>query len=260
MRGSDLHRRAILRNVLMLFVSWILAMACSPAARGDQTCASGNLASVVGTTCNIGALQFTFTGVTSYEQTFDPYTETYTDMTPWAASDFTFTRVTNGFTLAFSGGPQPQSVTAPLGADSTVDEYFSLSYNVIDSSGYIVGVGVTGGSLIATGATEWFSGQYGYVETPGDESEAYGTNQVLQNRGVVVTSVVQNGLVGPPISSGSGEASPVHLFAHNGDGAAWDGTPTTFTYDTVPAPERGTSMLLCAGLFSIFFVRRRFLS
>jgi hypothetical protein len=64
-----------------------LALLASPAFGSIVACASGNLSAVDGTTCDIGNLQFTFTGLQSAN----------TGGIAWTDSDFFFTALPNGF-------------------------------------------------------------------------------------------------------------------------------------------------------------------
>src|SRR5579863_5421144 len=98
----------------------VFALVGSPLRADIVACPSGNFSSVDYTTCDIGNLQFTFTGLVSM---------TSPSGTPaWTDSDFTFTVLSNGFELS---GPPAQTITAPIGPEVYYDAAY-FNYNVTD--------------------------------------------------------------------------------------------------------------------------------
>jgi hypothetical protein len=112
--------------------AFIFGVLVGPASADIVPCASGNLATIVDSTCNIGNLQFTF----GY---FGGQNPTGTAET-WFPSDFTFTALANGFELS---GPPPQTVTG--------SDYTDLPFYVADLAGEITGTNVSGGNLSVSG-------------------------------------------------------------------------------------------------------------
>jgi hypothetical protein len=222
-------------------------------AFADIPCASGNLSSLIGTTCDIGSLQFDFTDGSGANFVYDAISNTTTYGIAASTSEFTFTALSNGFTLGFSGGPQ--SVTGPGGdIDSYAVNEYILHYNVVDSAGNIVGENVTGGTLSATGSDLSYADGIG-LTVNSSSSYVQGGNQAYQQSGLSTNQNVTS-VSGSPFSSGFGQADPFILFARNADSASWDGTPTTFTF-TSDAPEPGFTPLLGLGILAAAWVAAR---
>jgi PEP-CTERM motif len=232
----------VLAGCLLLGTAWV------PAASADPSCASGSLAALVGTTCDIGPLQFTFGALTS-----DAYIGVVggssSSSSPWTASAFFFAPVSNGFIVSFDGGPL--SVTAPIfgGAD---DEAI-LAYSVIDLDGDLTGESVSGGLLSAAANGGFASAVYeGFTYSATGDSSIFGFNRVIDG----IPSSYQIGLQGAPFSVGAeGEADLFLLNGENGGTAGWDGTPTTFTFGSTPEPS--SLLLFATGLLGIVFITRK---
>lgn len=259
MNYFGVHHKSAWHCFLTVLGCWMFTMAWSPAARA-QTCVSENLATLIATTptCNIGSIQFTFDGVAATNFVYDYGTKITTPGTAYTASDFTFTPVSNGFTLTFDGGPQ--SITGP--ANGYAQDNFNLLYSAVDTTGSFTGESVTGGTLTATGST------HSEADYTGDlcsdvacDSDAYGYNEIVQYLGAQNQYNSEDGLSGPPFSNGAGGGNnyPFYLEADfGGSTATWDGTPTTFTYDTVsPTPEPTTMLLFATGLLGILLTSRK---
>lgn len=220
-----------MRHKLLGSLRWTLWMAglamifafVTSSAHADSVCSSGNLAALMGTTCNVGSLQFSFTGF---------YTDSYG--VPWTPTDFTFTTVANGFELSGAG---PQTVTAPSSGE--VLDYFYLGFTVTDLHGVITGLGVTGGNPSASGNALAFN----YLTCGGGRYEGFVTGG-----GYPSGVTEESGWFGGNTSACSGLAIPFDLVAANGDTASFDSTDTQFTFITTSTPEPGTSTLVLCGL------------
>jgi hypothetical protein len=214
--------------------SAIVLCAYAVPVKADSVCGAGNFSTIVGTTCDIGSLEFTFTGVSSFGG-------------GWTATGLFFTPATNGFTLSFLGGPQ--SLTAnnpnPL-ANLTFDE-LGLSFNVTAPPGtYFNGVKFTSaGVFSASGFTAFATG--GFISSTAGGAGSY----VLCtfNNCPTISAFYP---ASPPFSStASADVVVFDLWAGSGTDF-WDGSPSTFTMSLDNnVPEPGTLLLLWAGLIAV---------
>jgi len=226
----------------VLFVVSGLAFLPS-AAKADTQCVAGSLAPVIGTTCDIGSLQISFTSFSGSNESVDG-SQTLSYST-WDASQFAFTPVAGGFTISLDSGEE--SITAPAsdhGIGETVDAAV-LDFDVTDTTGNLTGIAVDPGTLSATGSNLAEASASGQVLCSGCASEISAT--VYQNENMPLVSE-QDQLSGSPFSSGSGNAEVFLLNAENGDSASWSGA-TTYTFESAPAnaPEPSVLTMLGAG-------------
>jgi hypothetical protein len=235
-------------KVRILLLPVLLAISCSAffpsAVKADTQCAAGNLASLVGTTCDIGSLQFSFTSFAGSNEAVNGSLTIYND--EWSASDFTLTPAGNGFTISLNSGPESiTAYTSVHGIPETVDAAV-LSFDVTDLSGDLTGMEVDPGTLSATGSYLASASATGTVLCDGCSSSV--SAQVDQDENMPLLSE-QDQLTGSPFASGSGSAEPFLLDAENGDSASWGGT-STFTFDTaaVASPEPSTLPMLALAL------------
>jgi hypothetical protein len=235
--------------------------AFSPAANA-QTCMSGVTLDVILSTnsgsCNIGALDFTFSSFSNDTYSYNG-TSGISGSGGLAASDFTFTTFSNGFTLSLTSGTAP-SITAPLGLSSEASNEADLYFSLLDSGGNLIGMSAAGEGLSATGTTSSYALTDGSVFSSSPCCYVYGYYEVQQDSGVQSTST-DDVLIGLPFSSSNfegGDAEPFSLDAENGDSASWDGSTTTFTFDTVSAtPEPASLILFGTGMLGIICVLRK---
>lgn len=203
-----------------------------PAFADIPYCSSGNLASLIGVTCDISpSLQFTFDGWQSEVYTFSPQIGyTYVAAGP-AASSFTLTVLSNGFMLSGPG----QTITGP-GPGTDPERLYSSSegilyYTLFDPLGFVTGESVTSAGLSATGST--FSLAVAMDTGAIDEAAQIG--------GSMFTSTLAGGDYSWDLPGGA-FAWIVQAEATD-DTASWAGSSTfTFT-NTTPLPEP-TSFLL----------------
>lgn len=216
--------------------SLIFALLAAPAFANIVACASGNLSTIDYTTCDIGNLQFTFTGFQSANYLYNPLIPGSGVSVPWTDSDFTFTVLSDGFEL--SGLPAQTVATVPggQGLDSA-----SLGFTVVDLNGSITGLNVTGGNVSVSG--------------PGTSGNSYADNSLdicgtglcylqefsAENVLYDFSGNIENGLgdytsIDGPMGIGYGGAVPFDLFAANGYTASIDSTATDFTFTTGSAP------------------------
>lgn len=245
------------RKVLVAIELGIALLLCGVLAAPASTvaaCPAGYLSDVIGTTCDIGKLQFTFTGFESQNFLVDSGNIIYNQ--PWSASDFYFTPyfgLGKGFTLTFLG--DPQELDAPLNGYGYDFAQLDYSVRVIDFGGSIFGLSAPFGfrSLDAWGHTQ---------------SEALSQADLVSDFGGLQCDVYdvvdqQNGVIDERTQfydpcgwyRGHGMVQPFNLSAFAGDGAYWDGAPITLQFDYMPEP--GTLVLFGTGLISLAGVVRR---
>jgi hypothetical protein len=232
-----------------LFLPLVLLASCpftmTAPASADTICASGNFSTVASTTCDIGSLQFSFNGTTSYGG-------------GWTSNDLYFTPSTNGFTLSFLPGAQSLSENFPYPYETAVFDEIGLNFDVTELRGntYLSGVNVSGGTFEAAGPGAFASGGLITQSTAGGAGyyALCGSNPTPS-----CSLLSANYPAGHPFSSSASvNAIVFDLWATNGS-ARWDGSPSTYTFRTAnDVPEPGTLTLLGIGLLSILaLVRRR---
>jgi hypothetical protein len=237
-----------------------LALLASPAFGSIVACASGNLSAVDGTTCDIGNLQFTFTGLQSAN----------TGGIAWTDSDFFFTALPNGFVLS---GPPAQALTNT--GDGEMVDYAQLIYNVTDLTDAITGLGVFGGNPSVSGPDTSFPAtsfaSYAVVLSCANSPECpTGSPQVLEalnqsyDAGGTISQLQESiNFYGGSIISGSGAAADFGLVVEPGDTASIDSTTTAFTFTTGPyvppppsIPEPRLVTLLSVGVVGLVCATR----
>jgi len=219
----------------------LLAFAMSAVLAGPllaDPCPTANFALVDNTSCSIGSLDFTFTGTQSYGG-------------GWGDSSAYFIPVTNGFSIAFLGGPQALDPTT-----NEVFDQFGINLTVADAVDYISGATATGGQFSASGTNAFATN--GYISLDGTQAIDSGQAILCQP-----TCGALNFAYGPdtPLPTTlTGYAGIFDLWGSSGT-ETWDGSPTTYRFSadtTVPEPR--VIMLLGAAVMMGILVRGKLLT
>lgn len=124
----------------------LLLLVFAVPAKADTVCDAANFSSIVGTTCSIGSLTFTFNGFYSFGG-------------GWTASSLFFTPATNGFTLDFLGGPQSIAANNAVPFGGTVTDGVQFDFTVVAPQGYYFN-----GDNVFTSASYGASGITAYAD------------------------------------------------------------------------------------------------
>ncbi|HET9409332.1 MAG TPA: PEP-CTERM sorting domain-containing protein [Candidatus Sulfotelmatobacter sp.] len=275
MFSTDRHGKIPSGALQILVFSFLSLIGTIRSATADTLCSTTSLTNLMGTTCDIGSLQFTFGGFTSQNSTFDSGTGTTTFLTAPSASAFQFSPTSTGFSLSFSGGPLSVSSTSVISSLQVA----SFTYNVVDlnpGSGNVhdifTALGASGGVLSSAGVSGFSFALY-QGSLCGPVTCIFGGRSVEDNLGVpLILNLDVPDVPNPSLacsqqtaqcfSSGHGTLEIFALSANGGNSASWDGTPTTFTFVTSrfidPAPEPSSLLLVGSGLLcSLTFVCRK---
>src|SRR5215831_8969463 len=102
--------RSIRVTAALLGLTLAVVFSASPAS-ADTACTAGNLSSIMGTSCTIGPVEFTFTSLYAVYNVTNNATGQVSDNVNFAPSDFYLAPTTDGFTLTFLNGPQLMSAS-----------------------------------------------------------------------------------------------------------------------------------------------------
>jgi hypothetical protein len=218
-------------------------------ASANSVCMAGNFSSIDGTTCDIGTLQFTFTGTQSFGG-------------GWNASNLFFTPTADGFTLTFLGGPQSLTESNPYPYLDDVFDELGVNYTVVALQGFLNGDGVSSNATFGASGFSSFATN-GLISSPTDGSAGIATSCGVQ-LGELPPPPPVCGLLtdldapaaNPHPTTASGSATVFDLIAANGT-SFWSGSPTTFSFsteNTMPEPSPVLMLgigLVCVGLLSL---------
>ncbi len=222
----------------------ILIMALPGAAYAGSVCVAANLSAVVNTSCSIGGMTFNFGALISQNS----------NGSPWTAANFNFVPLSNGFALAFLGGPQ--SLTAPSGMQVT--DFAELSFSMTDSAGITQAyVSPTGSNFLSqfsvsgtTGtslAFNWLS-----VDQTSPHDFTLWQNSLTDINGALLYLTNSQAATPSFMNGDVGIAYPFVLQAQNGNSATWSGGTAYFTFNSpFSIPEPSSLLLFGAGLVGL---------
>jgi hypothetical protein len=211
---------------------------CAVPLSANTVCVAENYSSIVGTTCDIGSLTFTFDG-------------TYSIAGGWTASDLYFIPGANGFTFDFDGGPQSVSANNPVPFGGTVVSELELHFNVTAPPGYYLN-----GVNLLTSANFGASGLSalaipGAISAPGvGQVGNYEVCSIIQSPNCQMLSFYYGPT--PPFPSTASFYDFVFGVEANNGTAHWDGSPETYVFSRDNnVPESSTLSLLATGLLGL---------
>lgn len=221
-------------------------------ASADPACVAGNLSTIVGTTCNVGSLQLTFTSLFSEYNVTNNATGQVLDDVEFPASDFYFAPTGDGFDLTFLNGAQ--LLTESQGYHAGEDVFLSYNLAILDPGLVVTGETVSSSGISATGSSYsnvtvdgWTTAEYW--------SQIYGGTVANDAAGSTSTypyvypfdDGANNALwPGSPLSGVAG----VVMGADNGNLAYWSGSMDV-SFTTAPVPEPSSILMLFAGLLGL---------
>jgi PEP-CTERM motif len=215
----------------------------------DTTCAAANFSSIIFTTCDIGPLQFQFTGFFAAYNVTDIKTGQVFDQMTWTPSNFYFTPTSDGFTVTFLNGPQ--LILSSLGYHAGEDIFLFYNLTIQDPALLVTSEIVSSPGLAVSGSDS------SDALVGGSTSGTYvggvcGGTRVLDRFGTITTIPFEPcAPVRPllPDLSNTGTTFMV-LDADNGNTVFWSGA-TNYTFTTGPVPEPGPLTLLGSGLLGV---------
>lgn len=242
----------------LVVITFTLIAHATPCVQGTV-----RLSTIMGTTCDIGSMTFTF-------DVFNGHI--YSPSSFFYASDVNFTALSNGFTLSLLLGPQslgsPQSgnwnqETAILYFHVTSSLGITQAHVSWDPSDYAV----NGGGSKARNAIDVRRSTAPWADTfEWNELNYYGsTSSVVASHGSspsgYYSTTCQYNECFLPITDGMGTATLTELYTRQESGGTsyWNAHDTTFTFDTASAsvPEPSIFVLLSTGLMALAGVARR---
>jgi PEP-CTERM motif-containing protein len=264
-------------NTRAFLACFVMLAALGSPAYGAVPCQPGTWGSILGTTCSVGALDYTFTGFSTTLSVGGVPTANPTALTP---GDISFLPTGTAFTLSVANDQRIESV------GTFVDLFVVLDYVVVANGGAMLSSAtMTGASYdvawgcppgppcLSTGAHPDLHAQSmsEWVTEADPFAEVSPRIAVLSNTLVTAYTVAnlpggefqilnQVSTSGGPFASGVGQITLFGLVVAHGGIALWD-PQMTFGYaltDVTAVPEPQTYALLLLGLGMMgFFARRR---
>jgi PEP-CTERM motif len=209
----------------------------------DTTCAAANFSNIIGTTCDIGPLQFQFTDIFAGENVTDPAGQVFGEIT-FTPSNFYFTPTSDGFTVTLLSGPQ--LITSSVGFHTGEDIFLFYTLVVQDPTLVVTSEIVSSPGLAVSGSDN-SSVLVGDVQPT---LFSCGGTRVQDSLGTITTTALEPCKPVLPLLPQAQGATVVFLGADNGNTVFWSGA-TNFTFPTEPFPEPSSLMLLGSGLLGL---------
>ena len=241
-----------MRNCICLLVFIAVAFTCAIPTSADPVCAAANLSTILGSSCDVGPLQLTFTSLFAEYNMTNNGTGQVLDDVEFPASDFYLTPTGDGFALTLLSGPQLLTESQDLHAGE--DIFLSYDLAILDPGVVVTGETVSSPSISASGSSYsnvtidgWTTADYW--------SQIYGGTVVSDVAGITGTHPylypfndgANNALW--PGSSFSG-VTGIIMGADNGNVAYWsDSIDVSFT--TAPVAEPSSILMLSTGLLGL---------
>lgn len=237
----------------------MLVLSFATPASANTACVADNLSSILGTSCDIGPLRFTFTSLFSEFNITNNATGQVFDDVKFPASDFYLAPTEKGFNFTFLNGPQLMTESQGYHAGEDVFLFYNLS--ILDPSLDVIGQSVSSPGISATGSSYSNVSIVGWT-TAVYWSQIYGGSVVNDVAGTTSTyPFVYGDGANNPLSPGSPPytgVTGVIMGADNGNLAYWSGSINA-SFTTAPVPEPSSLLILSVGLLglaALSFLRR----
>src|SRR5438128_5254606 len=144
-----------MRHGICFLVLVFAAILGAAPASADTACVAGNLSGMIGASCDIGPMRFTFTSIFGESNITNNATGQISNDVEFSANNFYLAPTSNGFTLTFLNGPQ--LMTEPQGYHAGEDVFLSYNLTILDPGLVVAGETVSSPGLSATGNSSYSS-------------------------------------------------------------------------------------------------------